>query len=227
MYLGGNMRYYPMMTYYPMSSGGGGSYVLPVASSSEMGGVKVRAATAGQTADVGIDENGFLKVAPDTGEVNVQSDWNQTDDTADDFIKNKPTVGDVNVQSDWNQTDTEADDFIKNKPTLPDVSGKRDLPAATTVYVVSQTAEIAVMNANTVYTVDPQATFTIVNIASTSFATSNLESQVWFTTGNSAPTVTVNSGIKIIGSVPTFAANKGYVLSVQNGVGVWGEYSVS
>ncbi len=25
-------------------------------------------------------------------EVNVQSDWNQTDDTADDFIKNKPTI---------------------------------------------------------------------------------------------------------------------------------------
>ena len=28
----------------------------------------------------------------------------------------------VNVQSDWNQTDTDADDFIKNKPTIPDVS---------------------------------------------------------------------------------------------------------
>ena len=33
----------------------------------------------------------------------------------------------VNVQSDWNQTDTSADDFIKNKPTIPtqlsDLSG--------------------------------------------------------------------------------------------------------
>lgn len=28
----------------------------------------------------------------------------------------------VNVQSDWNQTNTDADDFIKNKPTIPDVS---------------------------------------------------------------------------------------------------------
>lgn len=27
-----------------------------------------------------------------TGEANVQSDWNQTDDTADDYIKNKPTI---------------------------------------------------------------------------------------------------------------------------------------
>lgn len=30
------------------------------------------------------------------------------------------------VQSDWNQTDTTADDYIKNKPTIPDVSGKAD-----------------------------------------------------------------------------------------------------
>ena len=28
----------------------------------------------------------------------------------------------VNVQSDWSQTNTSADDFIKNKPTIPDVS---------------------------------------------------------------------------------------------------------
>ena len=26
-------------------------------------------------------------------EVNVQSDWNQSDNTADDFIKNKPSIG--------------------------------------------------------------------------------------------------------------------------------------
>ncbi len=28
----------------------------------------------------------------ETGEANVQSDWSQTDDTADDYIKNKPTI---------------------------------------------------------------------------------------------------------------------------------------
>ena len=32
------------------------------------------------------------------------------------------TGAEVNVQSDWNQTDTTADDFIKNKPTIPDTS---------------------------------------------------------------------------------------------------------
>ena len=28
----------------------------------------------------------------------------------------------VNVQSDWNQTNTQADDYIKNKPTLPTIT---------------------------------------------------------------------------------------------------------
>jgi len=75
-----------------------------------------------------------------------QSDWNQSDSTADDYIKNKPqnivtdanyvhtdnnyttteknklagieNGAEVNVQSDWGQTDDAADDFIKNKPAL-------------------------------------------------------------------------------------------------------------
>jgi hypothetical protein len=82
-------------------------------------------------------------------EVNVQSDWNQTNTSADDYIKNKPSNlvqdasyvhtdnnftttlknkldgiaagAEVNVQSDWNQTTTTADDYIKNKPTIPEV----------------------------------------------------------------------------------------------------------
>ena len=52
-------------------------------------------------------------------EVNVQSDWNQTDTTADDYIKNKPDIPAMQLQSDWNQTDTTAKDYIKNKPTIP------------------------------------------------------------------------------------------------------------
>ena len=51
-------------------------------------------------------------------EVNVQSDWNQTDNNADDFIKNKPTIPDAQVNSDWNATSGVAK--ILNKPTIPD-----------------------------------------------------------------------------------------------------------
>lgn len=42
----------------------GGSYTLPVATASTLGGVKVATATEAQTEDVGIDENGKLKTKP-------------------------------------------------------------------------------------------------------------------------------------------------------------------
>lgn len=56
-------------------------------------------------------------------EVNVQSDWNQADSSADDFIKNKPSIPAAQIQSDWSQNDSSAVDFIKNKPTIPSSSG--------------------------------------------------------------------------------------------------------
>jgi len=52
-------------------------------------------------------------------EVNIQSDWNQTDDTADDFIKNKPEIPAAQVKADWNASGTVAE--ILNKPTIPTV----------------------------------------------------------------------------------------------------------
>ena len=74
----------------------------------------------------------------------VQSDWNESDDTKADFIKNKPTLanvatsGDYNdltnkptipaaqVQSDWNESDDTKADFIKNKPTLANIATSGD-----------------------------------------------------------------------------------------------------
>lgn len=49
-------------------------------------------------------------------EKNVQADWNQSDESADDYIKNKPSIPAAQVQSDWNQTNSSAADYIKNKP---------------------------------------------------------------------------------------------------------------
>ena len=34
-------------------------------------------------------------------------------------LSNKPTIQNAQIQSDWNQTDNTAKDFIKNKPTIP------------------------------------------------------------------------------------------------------------
>lgn len=65
-----------------------------------------------------------------------QSDWAQTDPSADDYIKNKPSLATVatsgsyndllnkptipaaQVQSDWNVSDISSKAYIKNKPTI-------------------------------------------------------------------------------------------------------------
>ena len=41
----------------------------------------------------------------------------------------------VNVQSDWNQTDNQADDFIKNKPAIPVVPAMKSLVAGSNITI--------------------------------------------------------------------------------------------
>ena len=65
-------------TYIVISS----PYVLPTASANTLGGIKVGN-------NLFIDANGVLSA---TGGSGVQSDWDQTDSTADDYIKNKPII---------------------------------------------------------------------------------------------------------------------------------------
>lgn len=88
-------------------------------------------------------------------EVNVQSNWNQTDTTKDDYIKNKPgnasttssgfmsaadkvklngiaAGAEVNIQSDWNVSDTNSKAYIVNKPTSLPASDVYQWAKATT-----------------------------------------------------------------------------------------------
>ena len=53
----------------------------------------------------------------DGAEVNVQSDWTETDTNSDAFIQNKPTITDP-VQSDWTEADSTQLSYIQNKPPL-------------------------------------------------------------------------------------------------------------
>lgn len=48
-------------------------------------------------------------------------------------LSNKPNIPAAQVQSDWNQTDNTALDFIKNKPTIPSTSGFVDTTTNQTV----------------------------------------------------------------------------------------------
>lgn len=49
-------------------------------------------------------------------EVNVNSDWNAA--SGDARILNKPSIPEAQIQSDWNQTNNSELDFIKNKPSV-------------------------------------------------------------------------------------------------------------
>lgn len=56
----------------------------------------------------------------------IQTDWNQVDNTQVDYIKNKPTIPAAQIQSDWNQANNLLLDYIKNKPTIPTTEDVQD-----------------------------------------------------------------------------------------------------
>lgn len=130
-------------------------------------------------------------------EVNVQSDWTQTNTSADDYIKNKPTNlvqdaayvhtdnnftttlknkldgiaagAEVNVQPDWDQTTTTADDYIKNKPTIPTVNN-----ATLTIQSNGTTVNTFTANASSNVTANiPSATTSRYGVTELSSSTSS------------------------------------------------------
>lgn len=93
-----------------ISGGGGGGSVV---------GWNQKVSEGVNIADITIDGETTPVYAPEGGADQVQSDWEQADDTAVDFIKNKPTIPDAQVQADWSVTSSSSKAFIKNKPTIP------------------------------------------------------------------------------------------------------------
>jgi len=85
-------------------------------------------ATSDLTNDGADGVNPFITAADVPAQVNA--DWNATSGVAE--ILNKPTIPAAQIQSDWNQSNNTALDFIKNKPTIPDVSGFVPYTGATT-----------------------------------------------------------------------------------------------
>lgn len=77
-------------------------------------------------------------------EVNVQSDWNESDSSSDAYIQNKPTIPAAQVNSDWNASSGVAQ--ILNKPDLSvyatqsDLNGKQDtLTAGSNISISNNT----------------------------------------------------------------------------------------
>ena len=59
-------------------------------------------------------------------------------------LDNIQAGAEVNVQSDWAQTDTGADDFIRNKPTIPVLPPTKELVAGTGITIVEGTNEVTI-----------------------------------------------------------------------------------
>lgn len=81
----------------------------------------------------------------------VQSDWNETDNTKVDFIKNKPSIPAAQVNSDWNATSGVAQ--ILNKPSLAAVATSgaySDLTGTPTIPTVNNSTITIKKNGTTV-----------------------------------------------------------------------------
>ncbi len=59
-----------------------------------------------------------LSDTPDIPPVQVQSDWDQDDDTQPDYIKHKPDIPSGQVQSNWAEEDSDKVSYIQNKPDI-------------------------------------------------------------------------------------------------------------
>ena len=91
----------------------------------------------------------------------VQSNWNETDETSKAYIQNKPEIPDAQVQSNWNETNESSKAFILNKPTIPEAqvnadwnseSGKSQILNKPTDLVRTSDIEGLLRNDGTVYT---------------------------------------------------------------------------
>jgi hypothetical protein len=91
----------------------------------------------------------------------VQSNWNETDETSKAYILNKPEIPDAQVQADWNESNESSKAFIQNKPTIPEAqvnadwnseSGKSQILNKPTDLVRKSDIEGLLRNDGTVYT---------------------------------------------------------------------------
>lgn len=101
---------------------GDGNYVLPTASTTVKGGVKIDGTSITITNEVisGFDGNyNSLSNKP------VLFSGNYND------LTNKPSIPAAQIRSDWNAIETDGVSFILNKPTIPDITGITEVFAAT------------------------------------------------------------------------------------------------
>ena len=124
----------------PSGGGGGTSDYSALNNKPQINGVELKGNKT--TGDLNIDYTD-LKNKPSIPSAQIQSDWNQTDNTKPDFIKNKPSIPDelsdltddashrtvTDIEkSTWNGKSNFSGDYndLDNKPTIPDAQVQAD-----------------------------------------------------------------------------------------------------
>lgn len=181
----------------------------------------------------------------------IQSDWNQSDNTAKDYIKNKPSIPAAQVQANWNESDNTNKAYIQNKPTIPSKTSdlQNDSGFLTSesdpVFSASPAAGITQVAINSwnnkadnmTEVTSAATTYTIASLTGGNFYklgtltsltitalgdTSSHEAIIHFNTG-AGFTNSFPAGLKYINETPTFEANSEYFISVLMGVAVVGK----
>lgn len=157
-----------------------------------------------------------------------------TDNNFTTTLKNKldgiAAGAEVNVQSDWSQTDTTADDFIKNKPTIPTKTSDltNDGEDGTSTYV--EAADLATVATTGAYS-DLTGTPTIPTVNNATLTIQRNSTTVDTFTANSATDKTVNIAVPTATSDLTndsgyitntdyASANTGGVIKVGTGLSI-------
>lgn len=98
------------------------------------------------------------------GGTQIQSDWNQSDNSKVDFIKNKPTIPAAQVQADWNESDSSSMAYIANKPSVTVFTDVTDTLTAGSTSITLQNAAITTTSTIDIYT-DPELAHNSVTVA--------------------------------------------------------------
>ena len=102
----------------------------------------------------------------------LQSNWTQSNTSAQDYIKNKPSIPSNQIQSDWTQGNSSAIDFIKNKPlsktqssvtrplnTIFQISATRDNQVVYSVDITCTSSLLGGQTGRVYLEVSPSSTF--------------------------------------------------------------------
>lgn len=146
-------------TTYTISVSGSTITLTPSSGSAQT--ITIPDATTSSSGVMSASDKSKLDGIASGAEVNVQSDWNQSDNTADDYIKNKPTIPTVNNATLTIQKNgTTIDTFTANSSTNKTVN----VTVPTTTSELINDSGFITSESDPVFSASPASTITAADI---------------------------------------------------------------